>query len=431
VKRAALLVTVIVALLGTAALVYGVPGLAQHGPRIPTTHPERGDLQVRIYTRGELSAEKSVAVSAPGVSGTMQIVHLAPGGSIVRVGDLVVDFDPAEQHYNLEQARSEMEEADEEIAKLDADAKVQAATDQVAELHARFAVRQAELAVSGNEFVGSIKARTNLLDLEAAKQSLSKIQDDIRTHAATNDAQAGVLREKRQKATLAIQFATHNIESMRVTAPIAGLVVLKPNQSAAGGFFFNGMSLPDYREGDTAQPGSVIADIVDVGTIGLKAKVNETDRSALANDTVAAVRLEGVLGEALPGTTSGVSGLATHDFWEVSAERQFEATFALKAPTSALRPGMTAGVEVRGERLKNVVHIPRQAIFDRLGKPVVFVRNGNGFTAIPVKVARLTESRAVVEGINVDTEIALADPDKSSAAAGAKPGAGPTVGGRP
>jgi HlyD family secretion protein len=322
-----------------------------------------------------------------------------------------------------------MEEADEEIAKLDADAKVQAATDQVAELHARFAVRQAELAVSGNEFVGSIKARINLLDLDAAKQSLVKIQTDIRTHAATNDAQAGVLREKRQKALLAMQFATHNIESLRVTAPIAGLVVMKPNQSAAGNFFFSGMSLPDYREGDTAQPGSVIADIVDIGTIGLKAKVNETDRSALGNDTVAAVRLEGVPGDALPGSTSGVSGLATHDFWEVSAERQFEATFALKAPGSALRPGMTAAVEVEGERLKNVVHIPRQALFNRLGQPVVFVRNGSGFTSTPVKVARLTESRAIVEGLSVDTEIALADPDKTTAAAGAKPAAGPAVGG--
>ena len=428
-KRAALLLTVIVTLLGTAALVYGVPDLAQHRPRVPTTHPERGDLQVRIYTRGELSANRSVAVSAPGIGGTMQIVHLAPAGSIVRAGDLIVDFDPAEQRYNLDQAKSEMEEADEEIAKLDADAKVQAATDQVAELHARFAVRQAELAVSGNEFVGSIKARINLLDLDAAKQSLLKIQTDIRTHAATNDAQAGVLREKRQKALLAMQFATHNIESLRVPAPIAGLVVMKPNQSAAGNFFFSGMSLPDYREGDTAQPGSVIADIVDIGTIGLKAKVNETDRSALGSDTVAAVRLEGVPGDALPGNTSGVSGLATHDFWEVSAERQFEATFALKAPGSALRPGMTAAVEVEGERLKNVVHIPRQALFNRLGQPVVFVRNGSGFTSTPVKVARLTESRAIVEGLSVDTEIALADPDKTTAAAGAKPAAGPAVGG--
>ena len=87
---------------------YGVPDLTQHGPRVPTTHPERGDLQVRIYTRGELSANRSVAVSAPGIGGTMQIVHLAPAGSIVRAGDLVVDFDPAEQRYNLDQAKSEI-----------------------------------------------------------------------------------------------------------------------------------------------------------------------------------------------------------------------------------------------------------------------------------------------------------------------------------
>src|SRR5262249_16766463 len=158
------------------------------------------------------------------IGGTMQIVHLAPAGSIVRAGDLVVAFDPAEQQFNLDQAQSELAEADEEIAKLAADTKVQAATDQVAELHARFEGRKAEIAVGGNEVEGAMKGRMNLLDLEAAKQSLAKVQEDIRTHAATNDAQGIVLREKRQKALLAIQFATHNIESMRVTSPIAGLV---------------------------------------------------------------------------------------------------------------------------------------------------------------------------------------------------------------
>ena len=41
--------------------------------------------------------------------------------------------------------------------------------------------------------------------------------------------------------------------------PIDGLVAIQKNLDSTGGMFFDGMSLPDYHEGDQAQPGSAIA----------------------------------------------------------------------------------------------------------------------------------------------------------------------------
>ena len=41
---------------------------------------------------------------------------------------------------------------------------------------------------------------------------------------------------------------------------------------------------------------------------------------------------------------------------------------------------MTARVLVRGETLKDVQHLPRQVLFEKGGKPVVYVRKGTGFT---------------------------------------------------
>ena len=52
-------------------------------------------------------------------------------------------FDLEEQRYNLDQARSELQEAEQEIVKLQADARVQAANDQVALLDARRQARRA------------------------------------------------------------------------------------------------------------------------------------------------------------------------------------------------------------------------------------------------------------------------------------------------
>ena len=82
---------------------------------------------------------------------------------------MVIEFDPAEQQYNLQQAESELAEAEQELVKMEADAKVQAADDQVKLLHARHEVRRAEIKVSGNEFVGAIEAKKNKLALEEGR----------------------------------------------------------------------------------------------------------------------------------------------------------------------------------------------------------------------------------------------------------------------
>ena len=68
---------------------------------------------------------------------------------------------------------------------------------------------------------------------------------------------------------------------MTVLAPFDGLVVIKDNQDASGGFGFPGMTLPEYRPGDTVQPGRTVAEIVDLTEMEIKTKIAETDRAAL------------------------------------------------------------------------------------------------------------------------------------------------------
>ena len=78
------------------------------------------------------------------------------------------------------------------------------------------------------------------------------------------------------------------------------------------------------------------------------------------------------------GASKGVGSPAQKAFWEPETSRQFNAAFALATSVgSALRPGMTARVAVQGPTLKNVIHLPRQVLFEKDGKPVVYVREGN------------------------------------------------------
>src|SRR5208282_2762068 len=223
-----------------------------------------------------------ILAAPPVAGGTLQIVELAHTGTAVHSGEVVMRFDPSEQEYNLAQNRNDLAQAEEEIAKAHADAAVQVSQDQLALLKDKFAVRRAELDVSKNELVSEIDGKKNQQALDEAKRALAQLELDIKSHAAANEASIALSEEKRNKAKLAIEQAQENIQKMTVRAPIDGLVVLHPNRDSLGGFFFDGMTLPDYQVGDQARPGSPVAEVFDISKLEVSVQAKETDRSMLS-----------------------------------------------------------------------------------------------------------------------------------------------------
>ena len=267
--------------------------------KIPVAQVQRGDLDLKVYATGELRASHSMVLTAPAIGGgALQITRLLHTGTPVKKGDIVFEFDPSEQNYKLEQNRSELMQAEEEITKAMADAEVQAAQDKVELLKARFDVRRAELDVQKNELASAIEARKNELALEQAKRVLAKLEQDLKSHTASGQATILLAREKRNKAKLAMDQARTNIANMRVPAPMEGLVAIERNSDATGGW--RGMSVPDFRAGDQVQPGTAIAQVIDAREMELTAKIGERDRGNIKIGQSAEVTFD-----ALPGQVPG------------------------------------------------------------------------------------------------------------------------------
>ena len=128
---------------------------------------------------------------------------------------MVIEFDPTEQHYALEQSRSELLQAEQDILKAKSDAAVQKAQDDVALLKARFDVRKAELEVQKNELVSSIDAQKNKLAFDHARRALAELEQDIKSHATTGQTGIDLAQEKWNKANLSLDVARKNIGKMR------------------------------------------------------------------------------------------------------------------------------------------------------------------------------------------------------------------------
>lgn len=379
---------------------------------IPTVCVERGDVQIDVFTSGELRAPHSSSLIAPSVNGTLQIVSMLSTGTPVKVGDVVVQFDPSEQAYNLEQSESQLRQAEQDIIKAKADAAVQTAQDETDLLKAHFDVRRAQLEVGRNELLSTIDAQKNDLALEEARRKLAQLEQDVKSRASSGEAGIRVLEEKRNAARLAMQVAKQNIDNMTIKSTITGIVAAKENRDAAGGFFFPGMILPEYRAGDLVQSGRVLADVLDVSQMEVQAKVSETDRSNIAPNETAEVHIDAHPGEVLPAKVKTVAGLASRDFWSGNSQAKFPATFQLEQNSPNLRPGISALVKVHGSRLSGVLYLPAQCVFDKDGAPTVYVKHGDDFVGAPVKIRFRTESQIVVEGLAEGTEVAVVNPTK-------------------
>jgi HlyD family secretion protein len=415
-------VALVVVAVGTAMAI-AVPRLPDRGNATPTARVMKGALKLTVHATGELRAGRTMTLVAPPVGGMLRIVNLVPTGGTVKSGDTVMEFDPADQQYALEQARSELEEAEQGIVKMKADSTVQVAQDQVALLTARFDVRRAELDVSGSEFYSAIDSQKHALSLEEAKRRLAQLDEDVKSRSVTNQASLAVSEERRNKARLAMQRAQQIIESLVMRAPIDGVVSLKENRDASGGFFFFGMVLPEYRQGDSVWPGRPVADVIESGRMEVRAKVDETDRANLTSGQPATIYVDTLPGSTFKGRVGALSELASRANWfeSSSVNRNFDITFEFGQPDPRLKAGSSARVVIEGKEVADALHVPRQAVFDKNGKNHVFVKVGDRFEQREVKVIQRTESRVAVSGLTAGTEVALVDPSSSARPSSASP----------
>jgi len=314
----------------------------------------------------------------------------------------------------------------EDIKKAKADALVQADQDKVKLLSAPFDVRRAELKVGKNELVSAIDAKKNEMALDEARRALTQLELDIGSRSVSGRASIGLAEERRHKAKLGMDQAQQNIEKMKIHAPMDGLVAIEKNESS--GDDWDTSSWHDYREGDQTTPGTTIARIIDPGEMEVSAKLDERERNNVKVGQAAEIQFDALPGQIFKGTVKTLGGMASKGFFEGGQAGHFEITVQVQGSNSLLRAGFTVKLVIAGELRKDVLYVPRQAVFMKDGKRLVYVRNGSGFDSREIKVTGETASRAAVDGLASGTEVAFIDPSPSRKPSG-RPSAEPSLSG--
>src|SRR5205085_3627149 len=93
-------------------------------PDLPTATVTRGEFVDTLEIRGEIRPLKSVVLASPMNSGELQIVKLVKNGTLVKPGDILVEFDGSTLQRTIQEKQSELKQSDAEIEQSAAQARI-------------------------------------------------------------------------------------------------------------------------------------------------------------------------------------------------------------------------------------------------------------------------------------------------------------------
>lgn len=383
---------------------------------IETAEVTRGEYVDTLAIRGEVKAVRSRTINAPAGAGDLTIMKLARSGSVVKEGDIVVEFDPTKVMQTLAEKRTALRQADAEIEKAKADARSTSESTRTEQMKGQYDIERAKLDVGTRDVVSRYDAAKAELTLSDAEQKAREVEARLGASAAASRATMQGLINKRAKAEADVRLAESQLARLTVRAPVNGLFMVSSTWRGP-------MGESEFREGDRAWAGSVVAEIPDPSSIYIAARVDEADRGRLKEAMTASVLSDAVPGLELPAKLVSFSKLARPDFSTWPPPRLFDVNIDLDARDERLKPGMSTSIRVAVDRLAQVLLIPSRALVQTEAQTLVYVAGRRGFEARPVVVSRRGPAQvAIASGLEAGERVALRDPTKapnSNAGAGA------------
>jgi len=394
----------LIGLLGSGALLGAAVRYTNRSPAVPTFDVKRGEFVDSLQFRGEVKALKSVTISAPAEAGELQILTIAADSTEVKPGDMVVRFDKTKTEQDLAQFRSTLKSAQAEIDQARAQARLTEEEDTTAVVKARYDVEAAKLDASKQEILSKIDGAEAKLKLADAEQKLHEAEEKLKSDQALDRATIASKVDASKKAAYDVQRAERALTRMTLRAPSTGMISLTPN--------WNTEDNSPFKPGDRAWPGAAMAELPDVSTLRVVARVDETERGQLAVKQTVNLQLDAIPDRQFTGNLDQISTIASMDFsggWPM--RRNFYLEITIDQQDARLKPGMTAQVTVIVDRLPNALTIPVQASFQKSGQTVAYVWSGSKFEEHVIEVRRRSGDRLLIaKGLQPGDRVAMNDP---------------------
>jgi multidrug resistance efflux pump len=339
----------------------------------------------------------------------MTIQSLAAGGSPVRKGEVIAEFDRENMLQRLDDFEALVTVSEANLQKLRAD------YDTVAHAHktlieaARQELEKSRLDYKTAVVRSAIEAERLKLTMEEAEARLQQMQKQVRFVETSLKAQMRNAEIDMLKANNELRRARANVERMVVKAPMAGIVVL--HTSWRGGEF------NQIKQGDMVRPGQTIMKVVNTGSMVIEAKVSQIDVERIRIGQKATVRFDAYPDLVLSASVYSVGAIAATPGFMANYVKEVPVKLRLDKVDPRVIPDLSVSVDVLLHSEEAQAVVPRSAIFQDsdAAAPYVMVREGNAWKRRIVELGAMNFTEAAVrQGVRPGEWVATAPPPQPS-----------------
>ena len=364
-------------------------GRAATGVEESIVKVERKNFTQSLRLNGTTQASRSFIVLAPRLEGaqvgSMVITKLAPAGTHVQKGDVLVEFDPQAQTKDYLDKKSMYENLVGQVAQKQAEDNIARAKDDTAMKQAEDELKRAQLELQKNEIVSRIDAEKNQEALDEAQTTLKQLTETYQLKRAAAVAAIRIQEIQRDRALEAMRYAQGNAAKMVVHSPMQGVVVY--NTIWLGG------RMGTVQQGDQVRPGVPFLQVVDPSQMEVRVALNQVDLLKVHLGQQAQMHLDAYRGMTLPVTLEELSPLG-HPGQFAEVVRSFTARFSVQGTDARLLPDLSAALDLELGSQKNVLVVPWQSIGIEANHSYVWLKTTGGF-----------EKRTVQTGPRNDLEV--------------------------
>lgn len=395
-----------------AAILLGIrwlnrPAPAQApAPVAPKTSPVvRTNIEFRVRVTGQTSARDFATIVAPIMRGRgsereMDIVKLAPGGSMVKKGDVVAVLDPTNMQNRIDDETDQLREEETKVRKL----KVQQELDMVNLLQnlriAKSEYEKALLELKAQEVRTIVDQELLKLAADEAEASYKELQRDVEQKKVAQQAELRIQEISYELQKKNVERYNRDLARLTITTPIDGLVVMM-TQNRPGG------DQVTYGEGDRVQPGMPFMKIVNPASMQIEGTINQTESSAFRIGQLATIGLDAFPGASYQGKVYAIGALAVAGGRSQQYYiRAVPVRVQVQNPDKRMIPDLSASADVLLGEAKNVLAAPASAIHRENGKDFVFVKGPKTFERREVKVGLHNGVQAeIIEGLSEGEQV--------------------------
>ena len=358
----------------------------------------RGNLDFRLRINGVTSARNYAEIVAPRLRGRgmergMNLLKLAPGGSIVKQGDVVAELDAQTLKDRIDDEVATLRERENELRKR----KVEQELD-MENLRQTLRVAKADLDKARLDF-RTTEVRTPVdqellkLSVEEAEARYKQLSSDLAQKEASHRADMRILEISYELQKRDVEKLNRDLERFVIHAPMDGMVVIQTINRPGG-------EQQQIQQGDTVNPGQPFMKIVDVSSMQVEGSINQAESSHFRIGQEAVVGLDAFPGASFKAKVHSIGALATLPGRQQYYIRNVPIRVQMLTFDQRVIPDLSASADVALESERNVLLAPASAVTVENGASYVYVQGPKGFERREVKTGMNNGTHVVIlEGV--------------------------------